>query len=103
MPTESSIPYPEANELKDILTEDQKKALNRLSFQGMITHFEAGKPANIPDDVWPKILKVNLPKLAEAINLGLMLPEWAARGQALIDAHPEAFVEDAPAPGPTPG
>jgi hypothetical protein len=90
MSTQESLPYPDANSIMDILTEEQKQVLKRLEAQQIIAHLE-NKPSQVPAEIWPKIMKANLPKVVEALQSNNLTSAWANRATLLIQANQQAL------------
>jgi hypothetical protein len=78
------IPYPDAQNLFDILTDDQKIALRRIESQNMLMNLERGKPEQIPYDHWINILYVNVPRIAQAVEDGVFHGEWQQRATTFL-------------------
>ncbi len=74
----------------DILTEEQKQVLKRLEAQQIIAHLE-NKPSQVPAEIWPKIMKANLPKVVEALQSNNLTSAWANRATLLIQANQQAL------------
>lgn len=91
MSTQTNIPFPDAKNIFDILTDEQKLVMQRLDAQQFIAHLE-NKPSQVPAEIWPKIMKANLPKVKTALDNNILTSEWAARATALIQANQEALI-----------
>lgn len=83
-------PYPDAQSPADILTPEQKRAIDRLGMQSLVAHLEA-KPEQVPEDKWPLIVRANLPRVVAAVADNLLFGEWADRANALIAANQAAL------------
>jgi hypothetical protein len=86
----TSHPYPDAQTPADILTDDQKRALDRLGMQSLIAHLEA-RPSQVQEEHWPKIMRANLPRVVAAVADNLIFGEWIGRANALITANQAAL------------
>jgi hypothetical protein len=86
----TSHPYPNAQSPADILTDDQKRALDRLGMQSLIAHLEA-RPSQVQEEHWPKIMRANLPRVVAAVADNLIFGEWIDRANALITANQAAL------------
>lgn len=80
----TSIPYPDAQNIFDILTDDQKVALRRIDSQNMLNRFEQGKPEQIPYEHWVKIMYVNVPRISQALADGVYMGEWQQRATIFL-------------------
>lgn len=83
-------PYPNAQSPADILTDDQKRAFDRLAVQSLVAHLEA-KPEQVPAEHWPKIMRANLPRVVSAVEGNLLFGEWLDRANAVISANQAAL------------
>lgn len=97
MPTDNSIPYADATQLDDILTDDQKKALKRLNVQQLVSHLEKGRPAQMPEDIWPKVMRANLPVVAAAISDDILFGDWLDRANTLVTDNAQYLQPETPA------
>jgi hypothetical protein len=96
MPTEA-IPYPNAKNLFDILTDDQKKALMRMESERVLEHLEAGKPEQVKAEDWPKIMRANLPRVKIGLDNNHYAGEWVARAAAFVEANQQYLTPPTPA------
>lgn len=89
------IPYPDAQNIFDILTDEQKVALRRIEAQNMLNHFEQGKPEQIPYEQWVKIMYVNVPRIAQAVEDGVYIGEWQQRAATFLQYN-QQYLQPAP-------
>jgi hypothetical protein len=90
----TNIPFPEAQTLLDILTPEQKVALQRLNIQAIITHLSNPPQDELSVQNWPKIMRANLPGVVKAVEDQILTPEWLEKANTLIAANQAALLPE---------
>lgn len=93
----TNIPFPDAVNPDDVLTDEQKQAIFRINMQKLIEHLEEGPRDAFASDNWDNILKANLPAIRNAIEKDIFTQTWINRGNVLLTKH-QALLEQ-PAAG----